>query len=539
MLANSTVELLQLHAAFRRQLDSIHYAALFNRLLQASAKGSSQHRTPVGLTDGTTPASSLLSMQQLQLPGSTQQDQLLLQQLQHPKQHQQQLLQVLLADLPFVVHSMQPGPLTVIMRSLVKLGVQPEPQLLLALLHHAHQGLGFRAFSPRQLCTLAHALAELQPVALPWTAAAPSQGHCQQQQQRGTGTSAGSSGSSSGNTSRHGPSSSSSSRWDPVLLQDLFSALGLCLQRCNAQDAAQAVLAVSKLRHTPSEAWLRLWLTRTTQLLPQLSPQGLANAAYGLVRALQLRGALSISGSYDWTLGTPTSTSSSSSRDMTAQHGSGRSQHQSVQQQPHQQEDQLLAASKAWLQSCLKVSVLHLGRMGPQELIGQLLWAAGKLSCLPPEPARHHLLMSAQAMLPRCDARHLCCALYAFALLGISPDPAATEVVWGKLSVQAAELTPRDLTQLLWSAGQLQLQPTQQVEWLLQQQALVLLGGKQYPRHLVGVLRGMVGLGRQLPARYVVRFQAAFLEQLEECCPQDYANALWALATAGVKVEGR
>jgi hypothetical protein len=49
----------------------------------------------------------------------------------------------------------------------------------------------------------------------------------------------------------------------------------------------------------------------------------------------------------------------------------------------------------------------------------------------------------------------------------------------------------------------------------------------------------MVGLGWELQDKYVVRVQGALLEQLDCCLPQDYSNALWALATAGAKVEAR
>jgi hypothetical protein len=345
-----------------------------------------------------------------------------------------------------------------------------------------------------------------------------------------------------------------------LLLQELFLALGSSLQCCNAQDAAQAVLAAARLRYAPSEAWLQLWLCRATQLLPQFTPQGLANAAYGLVRALQLRGQAGMSSSWDLAAAPPGNPTSS------------RSTAQLVQQQ-HQQQQQpqsvLLGAARAWLQSCLQVSVLHASTLKPQELAGQLLWAAGKLSCSPPDPARHHLLASAQAMLPACDARHLCATLYAFALLGHRPDAAAARGLWSCLSWQVSNLGPRDLDEVLWAAGKLGMQPPGHVRDLLQQHALQLLvagdqrtatalsGGEgsagahhqqqqeqqqrswQGPRHVVGVLRGMAALGWQLHEKYLVRLQGVLLEELEECKPQDYANTLWALATARTTLEAR
>jgi hypothetical protein len=503
--ASSTVELLQLHAAHRDRLDSIHYAALFSKLLQAA-----EYSTTV---------------QQHQLYHQQHQDvhlqQWRLYQLQqHPQEHTQQLQQVLLADLPYIIRHLQPGPLCSVLRVLVKLDVQLAPQLLQALLHQAQRGLGFSTFEPRELCTLAHALAELQPVQIPWSPQ-------------------GAAAAASADSSTNGSSSS----WDPVLLQELFYALGRSLPRCNAQDAAQALLAVARLRYAPSEAWLQVWLQRATQLLPHFSPQGLANAAYGLVRALQLRGDVESRGSSDWAQQQPISGGSSSSSNL-------------QQDSQQQQSSALLAAAHAWLQSCLQVSVLHLSTLKPQELIGQLLWAAGKLSCSPPEPARHHLLTSAEAMLAVCDARHLCAALYAFALIAHRPEPAAAEVFWVGLRQQGSNLGPRDLDEVLWAAGKLQLQPPAAVREQLQQHALLLLGGKpgmsataaavgskadgaQAPRHVVGVLRGMVGLGWKLQEKYVVLFQGALLEQLDACVPQDYANALRALAVAGAEVESR
>jgi hypothetical protein len=496
--ASSIVELLQLHQAYRDRLDSIHYAAFFSKLLQA--------------------ADYRMTAQQHQQHEVHMQQQRLHQQQQHPQEHTQQLQQVLLADLPYIIHNLQPGPLCSVLRVLVKLDVQLPPQLLQALLHRAQRGLGFCAFAPRELCTLAHALAELQPVQLPWIP-------------HSAATAAGA----------HSSNDGSSSSWDPVVLQELFYALGRSLPRCNAQDAAQALLAVARLRYAPSEAWLQLWLQRATQLLPHFSPQGLANAAYGLIRALQLRGDVVSRGSSDWAQ-QPISAGSSSS-----------SLQQDLQQQ---QSSALLDAAYAWLQSCLKVSVLHLSTLKPQELIGQLLWASGKLSCSPPEPARHHLLTSAEAMFAVCDARHLCAALYAFALLGHKPEPAAAELFWVCLRQQGPNLGLRDVDEVLWAAGKLHLQPPAATREQLQQQALLLLGGKsgawataaaggsmadgpQALRHVVGVLRGMVGMGWKLQEKYVVRFQGALLEQLEACVPQDYANALRALAVAGAKVESR
>lgn len=521
--ASSTVELLQLHASYRGTLDGIHYAALFNKLLQTSPQ-QQQHQ-----------GRSLNNEQWL-----AQHQPLLQHQQRHPQQHRALLLQALLADLPGIVPSMQPGPLVVVLRALTKLhaAALPDPQLLQALLHHAHRNLGFQAFSPRELCTFAQALAELQPVDVPWTtttaAARGATARLQQQQRSSEGATASSS-------LVNNSISSSRSCWDPVLLQDLFCALGLSLQHCNAQDTAQAVLAVAQLRYVPSEPWLQLWLVRANQLLPQFTPQGLSNAAYGLVRALQLMGQLrsSSSSSYEWAVVMTTNSSTNTNSAQRPQQQLPQ-QHSQQQQEQEQEQSELLAGARSWLQSCLKVSVLHRTSFKQEELIGQLLWAAGTLSCTVPEPARHHLLTSAQALLPRCDARHLCAALYAFAMCGMTPDEAAARVLWSRLADQVLDISPGDLAQALWSAGKLQLQPPRRVRGVLQQQALALVAEQQSPRYLVGVLRGMVTLGWQLQDKYVVRFQGAFLEQLEgSCVPQDYANMLWALAAGGAKVEAR
>jgi hypothetical protein len=171
-------------------------------------------------------------------------------------------------------------------------------------------------------------------------------------------------------------------------------------------------------------------------------------------------------------------------------------------------------------------------------------------------------------MLPACDARHLCATLYAFALLGHRPDAAAARGFWSCLSWQVPNLGPRDLDEVLWAAGKLEMQPPGHVRDLLQQHALLLLvAGDQgaataspgcesnagaHPkqqqqqqrswqgcRHVVGVLRGMAALGWQLDEKYLVRFQGVLLELLEHCKPQDYANTLWALATAGTTQEAR
>jgi hypothetical protein len=152
-------------------------------------------------------------------------------------------------------------------------------------------------------------------------------------------------------------------------------------------------------------------------------------------------------------------------------------------------------------------------------------------------------------MLPACDARNLVAALYAMSMLNLSPDDDARGVLWASLSVRHKELSSRDLCQVLWCAARLQIYPPRRLRDRLQAQALWLLdveagaglssSSRQAARHAVGILKGMVDLGWELQDRYVVRFQGLLQELLPLCVPQDYANMLWALATAGASLEAR
>jgi hypothetical protein len=311
---------------------------------------------------------------------------------------------------------MRPRAVANCLWALSKLQLKLPQQLLQMLLHRASCELGFSRFEPRQLCIVAYALVQLQEQGLF---------------------------SVTNNSSSSSSSSGRDQLYSPVLLDDMFTALGAGLSNCSAHDMAQAVYALARLRHVPPQGWLAAWLQRAQQLLPQFTAQGLANAAYGLAAVMWQAG---------YIIAPNNSSSSDSSRGLT------------LPQQQH-----LLAAARVWLQACLRVSLLHLPFLQPSELFGQLLWAAGKLRCALPQPAGHHLLLKTQALLPECDAAHLSIALYCFAVLGQTPTQTWLQCFWQRVRQELLQFSALHVSRMLWSAEVLQLQLPEGLGWRLQQ----------------------------------------------------------------------
>jgi hypothetical protein len=420
----SAAELLQLHSRNRQALDDIHVSAFLSRLANLSGSSSGW--------PGTRQSSSWQQQQHESFrvqPTSPQQG--WQQQQQQHLQLQQQLLAALLTDLQRLIPAMRPRAVASCLWALSKLQLQPPPQLLQMLLHRASHELGFSSFEPRQLCIIAYALVQLQEQGLYSVK----------------------------------PKRSSSSRgqlYGPGLLDDLYTALGAGLSSCSAHDIAQAVYALARLQHVPPPGWLAAWLQHAQQLLPQFTAQGLANAAYGLAAVMWQAGHVTVANS------SSSSGSSRSTRALTVP----------------QQQQQLLAAARAWLQACLRVSLLHLPFLQPSELFGQLLWAAGKLRCPLPQPAGHHLLLKTQTLLPACNAAHLSLALYSFAGLHQTPTQSWLRCYWQRVGHELAGFSALHLARMLWAAEVLKLQLPEGLGWRLQQRVKRMVAHAGEVKHL-------------------------------------------------------
>ncbi|KAF8056252.1 PPI1 [Scenedesmus sp. PABB004] len=492
--AGSVAELACLHAAHRGEWDDVALSAFLGRL--AHIAGDAGRRRW-----GRAAEQQELQQEQEQEQEQQQQEQSwgpaaaarqrLSDQLAGSPGGQQQLVAALREDLQALAPRMRPRALSATLWALARLApaAPPPRRLVAALLARARHGLGFAAFEPRQLCLIAFALTQLQPPGDgdggdggggggdAWEAqhgdvAGEAQGAAPPQQRRAR------------------------PRWDGALLDELFCALGEGLPACGAQDAAQAVLCLARLRHAPPRGWLAAWLARATALLPRFSGQGLANAAYGLARAVELSG-------------TPPQQQGGGG-------GGGATE---------------AGAARAWLQGAVRVAALHLPALQPRELLGQLLLACGRLGAELPQPAAAHVLARARGMLRECDAQHLALALYVFALLRAAPPPDWVSAYWRALWAAAGGLQPLDLCQLLWAARRLALPLPRPLARRLQRRLLATAGGARAGQ-LVSALHSCAGLGLRLPPRFLARMQGALLARLPEFGPRDHAGLLVALAAA-------
>lgn len=535
----SATELLHLHTTHQQLLDEVHISAFLNRL----ATCSSIHSRPGHYT---AEHRQRQKQQQRRLNNQKRHSG-----LQHD--HEQQLLLALLQDVQHLIPTMRHRAAASILWALAKLRqVLLPPELLEQLLDHVHKQLGFSSFEPRQLCIMAYALLQLQ-----------ARGVC---------------GSSS--SSRRKSRGQQQHVLDARLLDDLYAALGHCLHLCSAHDVAQAIYTLAQLQHVPPAGWLEAWLQRAQQVLPQCTPQGLANSAYGLATALHLAGALAEDGGSGGSSGCSGSalygsdadrkqgSGSASSEAGSSGRSSGISSLDSLLQQQQQQQhttvgssdssrclpqmaatarhqpgqQALLAAAREWLQHCMQVAVLHLPALQPGELYGQLLWACGKLRCALPQPAERHILARAEALLPACDAQHLAAALYCYARLQLQPSSSWLDSLWRQVEWHWDSFQPIDVSQLLWAAAALQLAVPQRLEGRLRAALCRMFAAGPRVVHvgfMVSAMRSMVALGVALDRRFWIRFQGSVAAQVQMFRAPEYADVLWALAVGHKEVDVR
>ncbi len=438
-----------------------------------------------------------------------------------------------------------------------RLGAAPPPQQLRRLLACCGRpGAGWEGFNSQELTNLAYGLALLRPLYISGADAAGADG-CGSSS--GSGSSSSSTGDAAGGQSQPGPLP-----WDDVFILGLFDAAKSSLPRFNARDAAQAAYSLALLRPRAPAGWLAAWSARAAALLPEMGGQGIANSAYAVAR-------LALGGDDD--AGSSGSSGGSSlvvysSSDVGSSSGAGDA--------PDPLPDDL-AAVQSWTGLALQHAALHAPTLSARELVGQILWAAGRLgeAAAPPgAPGALRALVERATELVVAgegDARsgrrwefdgdydgssssggsttsdaqvgYLAVLLHSMGQLGLSPPPAPWQrrfwsAVARRLAARPGALSGARLCGLLAGAARLGMAPTGWLrDELLEAAAAAVEGGD--PRSCARAAYCVAALGWRPGKRWVVRLLAASRPLLGAFAPRDLSNAAWALATMGASPDRR
>ncbi len=586
--ACSCNELLCLYQKNREIIDDIHIVALFHRLAAGEGGGGGGLAAREGGAARSAARGTLPQQQQQQQPVDSS---CTSEQGAAAEPASRLLLRELFIKTLGAVPCLRQRATSSILWSLSRL---PRPRrhdrpahdaLVAALLLHASGDLGWSTFEPRQLCSIAAALVQLRPCALP----CPQQQQQQQQQQRNATAAAADAAAGDGGgvaLRSHSSQLDSAARllaggmgahahppcWPAWALDGLFAALGDVLPHCGPHDIAQAIFCMAALRCKPPTGWLAAWMLRARALLPVMPPPGLANAAYGLVRVLQQSGELPVlqqqrqqynrhrqqqqqqqqappqnvpprnhSGGTaaaaaaagrggGGKLGS-TSGSSVNNRPPLGDHQLNPKPTSNLNPNPSSNSSSLLPEARAWLTACARVAVLHADVLQPRELIGQLLWSVGAAGATLPQPAGAHLMRRVGALLPSCDARHTAAALHCAALLHDRPSESWLTACWRQASLQLGSASARDVAQLLSAAAQLQLQLPARLCSRLQSRAGEL--AVRDPSAGVSCLASVLALRLKPHRSLLLRVQSAAATRPRSCTPRDVALLLQLLADAG------
>lgn len=348
--------------------------------------------------------------------------------------------------------------------------------------------------------------------------------------------------------------------WDGEFVGALFAASAALLPRANGRDVAMMAYGLCLLTAPaagedadagagaeagapvlPPRGWLAAWAARARAALPQMSAQSLANAAYAAAR---LAGAGGAGDDFD-----------SSRRGGGG--GDWRGAEGSVTDTDTDADDADVAAARAWVGRALQYAAIHAPALSARELVGQLLWAAARLSvgaaadAPAPDGALRALVARATALLaadsPHCGggsssgadaeaaADHTAMLVHAMGRLALPPPPAAWQAgLWRAVEARLEAAPARAfggarLCDLLSGAAALRMPiPARLRAPLLERAAAAAEAGDA---RLCARVAYCVAAARARPgARWLARYQAASRPLLARFGPQDLANSIWALA---------
>jgi hypothetical protein len=350
--------------------------------------------------------------------------------------------------------------------------------------------------------------------------------------------------------------------WDAALLDDLAAtAAAGAFPHYLARDLCQLVYSLGQLRHLPASpgTWVRGWAAAAGKQLPYFTGQGLANAAYGLATLVQLAGGLpgqqlgdggevdqarlQVSAGSSWMEGvgsygawrTPSTSTTTSGSSSNSSSSSVPGPSTSVMSAAD------VAAAQQWMGDCLRFASLHLSTLSQQELIGQLLWAAGQLGVAPLDHTLTVLMQRTQQLLPAASDQDLAEVLVAVCRMQLRPPAGWWAAYWEALS-QGLErgMGTRSLTAVLSAVAQSKLRPPPSVAAALQAAARTRAVAPGCPvKYSVQLLYFLAVWGDRQPQRWLVRYCTASRPLLEQYKALDYTSVLWSLAQLGFEPDAR
>jgi hypothetical protein len=193
------------------------------------------------------------------------------------------------------------------------------------------------------------------------------------------------------------------------------------------------------------------------------------------------------------------------------------------------------------MSECLRYASLHLSTLSQQELIGQLLWAAGQLGVAPVDSALTVFMQRVQQLLPAANDQDLAEVLLAVCRLQLRPTGPWWAIYWQALS-QALErgIGTRSLTAVLSAVAHSKLRPPPAVAAALQAAARARAVAAGCPvKYSVQLLYFLAVWGDRQPQRWLVRYCTASRPVLEQYKALDFTSVLWSLAQLSFEPDAR
>eukprot|EP00775_Hariotina_reticulata_P000882 gene882-1204_t len=227
---------------------------------------------------------------------------------------------------------------------------------------------------------------------------------------------------------------------DPIHLSALLTKLAKMYNTADSLERQDvlAVYALGVLQQYPPDGWLLLWLRRAEQLLPQYTPQGFSNAAYGLAKLLA------------------TALYSLAQMGQCPTDAWLANYWQALW--PHISQTRSSSSSKASNDSkCFAFG---------DQAVANVLWAAARLQHLPGLTGRDYanilwVLAAAKAkLLPSFRPCHLAMALWALSRLSCQPSPLWLHSFWAASGPQLISFSVAELRATAVAVARLQYEAT-------------------------------------------------------------------------------
>jgi hypothetical protein len=163
--------------------------------------------------------------------------------------------------------------------------------------------------------------------------------------------------------------------------------------------------------------------------------------------------------------------------------------------------------------------------------LANITWSCGKLCC--PDTAKLLLPLFLRAStLQQAEPQNVSNVLWAAATLQLQPTGAELQQLLWRFTAVLADATPQEVSNTLWAVATMGQQvPPQQLQRLLEKAVAVLADAT--PQAVSNTLWAVATMGRQVPPQQLQKLLGRFVAVLPDATPQAVSNTLWAAATMG------